>query len=120
MSSRPMRAVLRILAVLLVGVVVPTAAVSSSAAASPNGQRRADVASYNLYLGANLQPLFAATPETVAGLAQAVWDHVEQVDFRVRAQAIAPARRPCSRSTTSSRSCSTRWPPAASATGRWP
>ena len=89
MSSRPMRAVLRILAVLLVGVVVPTAAVSSSAAASPNGQRRADVASYNLYLGANLQPLFAATPETVAGLAQAVWDHVEQVDFRVRAQAIA-------------------------------
>lgn len=87
-SSRPLRAVLRILAVLLVGVVVPSATVSS-ASASPYGQRRVDVASYNLYLGANLQPLFAATPETVAGLAQAVWDHVEQVDFRVRAQAIA-------------------------------
>jgi endonuclease/exonuclease/phosphatase family metal-dependent hydrolase len=88
MSSRPLRAVLRILALLLVGVVVSTAA-ASSAAASPYGHRRVDVASYNLYLGANLQPLFAATPETVAGLAQTVWDHVEQVDFRVRARAIA-------------------------------
>ena len=88
LSSRPIRAVLRVLAVLLVGVVVPTVT-ASSASASPYGQRRADVASYNLYLGANLQPLFAATPETVAGLARRVWDHVEQVDFRVRARAIA-------------------------------
>ena len=86
-STRPVRAILRLLAVVLVGVVVPAA--SASAAGSPQRQRQVGVATYNLYLGANLQPLFAATPETVAGLAQAVWDHVEQVDFRVRAQAIA-------------------------------
>jgi endonuclease/exonuclease/phosphatase family metal-dependent hydrolase len=86
-SSRPVRAVLRLLAVVLVGVLVPTAAAAPAASAS--GQRQAGVATYNLYLGANLQPLFAATPQTVAGLAQAVWDHVEQVDFRIRARAIA-------------------------------
>jgi len=80
------RAVLRLLAVVLVGLLVPTAA---APAASASGQRQAGVATYNLYLGANLQPLFGATPETVAGLAQAVWDHVEQVDFRIRARAIA-------------------------------
>jgi endonuclease/exonuclease/phosphatase family metal-dependent hydrolase len=85
-SSRPVRAVLRLLAVVLVGVLVPAAA---APAASASGQRQAGVATYNLYLGANLQPLFAATPETVAGLAQAVWDHMEQVDFRIRAAAIA-------------------------------
>ncbi|MFL6128874.1 MAG: endonuclease/exonuclease/phosphatase family protein [Mycobacteriales bacterium] len=87
-SSRPVRAVLRVLAVLLVTLVAP-AATASTASASWPGQRQLQVATYNLYLGANLQPLFAATPETVAGLTQAVWDHVEQVDFRVRAQAIA-------------------------------
>ena len=88
-SSRPVRAVLRVLAVVLVGVVVPTAAAPAASASPYGGQRKVDVATYNLYLGANLQPLLAATPETVAGLAQAVWDHVEQVDFRIRARAIA-------------------------------
>jgi endonuclease/exonuclease/phosphatase family metal-dependent hydrolase len=87
-TSRPVRAALRVLAVLLVGVVAPAAA-APAAAGSAYGPRKVDVATYNLYLGANLQPLFGATPETVAGLAQAVWDHVEQVDFRVRARAIA-------------------------------
>jgi endonuclease/exonuclease/phosphatase family metal-dependent hydrolase len=87
-SSRPLRAVLRVLAVLLVGAVVPTVT-ASAASASPPRPATLQVASYNLYLGADLQPLFAATPETLPGLAQAVWDHVEQVDFRERARAIA-------------------------------
>jgi endonuclease/exonuclease/phosphatase family metal-dependent hydrolase len=86
MSSRPLRAILRVLAVLLVGVAVPTVT-ASAASASPD--RHVNVATYNLYLGANLQPLFTATPETLPGLAQAVWDHVGQVDFGERARAIA-------------------------------
>lgn len=94
-STRPVRAVLRLLAVLAV-VALPVAAAPVATASGSghghghgHGPRPIGVASYNVYLGANLQPLFAATPETVAGLAQQVWDHVEQVDFRVRARAIA-------------------------------
>ncbi len=88
-SSRPVRVLLRVLAVVLVGVAVPAAAAPAASASGGYGHRQVGVASYNVYLGANLQPLFAATPETVAGLAQQVWDHVEQVDFRVRARALA-------------------------------
>ncbi|HZB47666.1 MAG TPA: endonuclease/exonuclease/phosphatase family protein [Mycobacteriales bacterium] len=89
-SARPVRAVLRLLAVVLAVVAVPAAAAPATAGGGHGpGSRPVGVATYNLYLGANLQPLFTATPETVAGLAQQVWDHVEQVDFRVRAQAIA-------------------------------
>ena len=89
-TRRPIRSVLRALVAVPVGVVLAATTVSSASATAPShAQRRVEVMSYNLYLGANLQPLFAATPETIAGLAQAVWDHVEQVDFRVRARAIA-------------------------------
>ncbi len=88
-SARPFRAALRLLAVLVAVVATSAAAAPAATAGGGHGNRAVTVASYNLYLGANLQPLFAATPETVAGLAQQVWDHVEQVDFRVRARAIA-------------------------------
>jgi endonuclease/exonuclease/phosphatase family metal-dependent hydrolase len=85
------RSVLRTLAATLAGVVALVAASAPPVAAVPpaHAGRQATVMTYNLYLGANLQPLFAATPATVAGLAQDVWDHVEQVDFPLRAQAIA-------------------------------
>jgi hypothetical protein len=84
------RRALRALTVLAALAAV-LAAVSTPAGAAPPAQaeRRVGVASYNLYLGANLQPLFAATPDTIATLAQQAWDHMEQVDFRVRAQAVA-------------------------------
>lgn len=89
-GRRRSRSALRGLAGGLVGAFVVVATSSSASAAPPtHAQRRVAVMSFNLYLGANLQPLFAATPDTVAGLAQDVWDHVEQVDFRVRARAIA-------------------------------
>jgi len=83
---RPLRAlaVVAALAVVFGAVSAPAGAVPPSQA-----ERRVTVASYNLYLGANLQPLFAATPATVATLAQQVWDHMQRVDFLLRAQAIA-------------------------------
>jgi endonuclease/exonuclease/phosphatase family metal-dependent hydrolase len=82
---RPLRAlaVVAVLAVAFGAVSAPAGAVPAQA------ERRVTVGSYNLYLGANLQPLFAATPATVATLAQQVWDHMQRVDFRLRAQAIA-------------------------------
>jgi endonuclease/exonuclease/phosphatase family metal-dependent hydrolase len=82
-TSRRARIVARLLALALAAGVLHAPA----AAASPD--RRVGVASYNLFLGADLTPLFTATPETVATLAQDVWDNVEQVDFRVRAKSIA-------------------------------
>jgi endonuclease/exonuclease/phosphatase family metal-dependent hydrolase len=89
-ALRPMRSALRVLAAALVAAVALSTASSAASATPPTqAERHITVMSYNLYLGANLQPLFAATPATIAGLAQDVWNHVEQVDFRVRAQAIA-------------------------------
>lgn len=85
-SSRLLRAAV----VLLVsGAVVVGAAPAASAGQHGGSGRPVTVASYNLFLGANLQPLFAATPETVATLSQGVLDQVAKVDFRVRAKAIA-------------------------------
>jgi hypothetical protein len=48
------------------------------------------VMTYNMYLGANLQPLFGVSdPEDVPGIVDGLWAHVKQVDFNVRAVAIA-------------------------------
>ena len=86
-TPRRLRSVLLVLAAVLAGVLGQAGA--GSAEPPSQAQRQVPVMSYNLYLGANLQPLFAATPANVATLAQDVWNHVEQVDFRLRAQAIA-------------------------------
>ena len=83
-ARRPLR-----VALLAVAVALGVAAAPAGPAAAAGHPRPVTVMSYNLFLGADLQPLFGATPETVAGLAQGVWDHVERVDFRLRAQAIA-------------------------------
>jgi hypothetical protein len=89
-APRPIRRMLRAVAVISVSLVVAAVtAPAASAVPPPQAQRQVPVMSYNLYLGANLQPLFTATPATISTLAQAVWDHVQQVDFPARAAAIA-------------------------------
>jgi endonuclease/exonuclease/phosphatase family metal-dependent hydrolase len=52
-------------------------------------QRRLRVATYNLFLGANLAPLLSAPPGDVPGMAGDIWEHVQSTDFRIRAGAIA-------------------------------
>jgi endonuclease/exonuclease/phosphatase family metal-dependent hydrolase len=47
------------------------------------------VMTQNLYLGANLQPLLGATGPDLVTRAAAVYAHMHQVDFPVRAQALA-------------------------------
>jgi endonuclease/exonuclease/phosphatase family metal-dependent hydrolase len=84
--GRPLRV---LAAVAVLAIAAGTAPAPAGAVPPSQAQRQVTVASYNLYLGANLQPLFAATPATIATLAQQVWDHMQRVDFRLRAQAIA-------------------------------
>ena len=47
------------------------------------------VMTYNLYLGANLTPIFTAPPDRVVGEVKEVWHHVRATNFRLRAEAIA-------------------------------
>jgi endonuclease/exonuclease/phosphatase family metal-dependent hydrolase len=72
-------------AALSVVLVAPAAADTPPAQA----QRRLRVATYNLYLGANLAPLLSAPPGDVPGMAGDIWEHVQSTDFRIRAEAIA-------------------------------
>lgn len=53
-------------------------------------ERRFKAMTYNVYLGANLQPLFGVTdPVELMRRAAAIFAHVEQTDFNVRAVALA-------------------------------
>jgi endonuclease/exonuclease/phosphatase family metal-dependent hydrolase len=80
-----------------VATLVATAAVA--AAPSPVGaenaqaQRRLTVATYNLYLGADLAPVLTlppdATPEQIVAAAAAVYGQVVQTDFPARTEIIA-------------------------------
>jgi endonuclease/exonuclease/phosphatase family metal-dependent hydrolase len=66
-------------------VTVPAGA----ATRPPVSERRQTVMTQNLYLGANLQPLFGLSGEDLVRAAAAVFAHVAQTDFPSRAQAIA-------------------------------
>jgi endonuclease/exonuclease/phosphatase family metal-dependent hydrolase len=61
----------------------------------PAGPTRADtspqlrVMTYNLYLGANLVPIFFAPPDQVLAEVKEAWHHVRATNFRLRAEAIA-------------------------------
>jgi endonuclease/exonuclease/phosphatase family metal-dependent hydrolase len=47
------------------------------------------VMTYNLYLGANLTPIFTAPPDQVVAKVKEAWHHVRATNFRIRAEAIA-------------------------------
>lgn len=80
-------------AVVLLGMTVMLGAVGPRAAwADPPGlaQRQLTAASYNLYLGADLTPLFSATsPAELVQRAGQVYANVVKTDFPARAEAIA-------------------------------
>lgn len=46
------------------------------------------VMTYNLYLGANLVPIFNAPPDQVVAEVKEAWHHVSATNFRIRAEAI--------------------------------
>lgn len=78
------------LAALTVAAVAIATGSRALATAPEQAERRFEVMTYNVYLGANLQPLFGiADPIELIDAAAAVFAHVDRVDFNVRAVAIA-------------------------------
>lgn len=90
-ASTRRRAGPRILALAL--ALTLTGALAAPAQATTNApalaQRRFEAMTYNLYLGANLQPLFGTSGLELVQAAAEAWAHVQQVDFTERAPAIA-------------------------------
>jgi hypothetical protein len=132
--------------VLLVAVLAGLGAIGLRPAwAIPpqHAQRHLTVATYNLYLGADLTPLFAASsPQELVQRAGQIYANVVKTDFPSRAEAIAgllaanpPMSPACRRSrcgrparladrsaqaTTFWSCCSLPWPVTGSPIGRWP
>ncbi len=75
-----------VMAAALVMTIVPGVASAEPGAAAP---REFGAMTQNLYLGANLTPLFGATGPALITEAAKVYNHMLQVDFPERAQAIA-------------------------------
>jgi len=77
-------------ALTVAAVAIATGPARALATPPEQAERRFEVMTYNGYLGANLQPLFGITdPIELIDAAAAVFAHVDQVDFNVRAVAIA-------------------------------
>lgn len=79
------------MACVTVGVaMMMSATVPATASGAKTPSRRFKPMTYNVYLGANLQPLFGVTdPDELMRRAAEVFAHVEKVDFNVRAAALA-------------------------------
>lgn len=80
------RAVLIALAVLLSTTMAP---VRAGASPPTTAQRQFTVMTYNLYLGADLTPLFGKSGIELVQAAATAFAHVAQTDFPARAEAIA-------------------------------
>ncbi|HEY3210525.1 MAG TPA: endonuclease/exonuclease/phosphatase family protein [Actinomycetota bacterium] len=82
---------IRVTVAVLTAATLAVAAWSPPAGATPPEHARCcmEVMTYNMYLGANLQPLFFSDPEDLPGIVDDIWAHVQQVDFNLRAEAIA-------------------------------
>jgi len=79
-----------IAAMTLTAIILVTVPARAQEAAPDVAERRFTVMTYNVYLGANLQPLFdVQDPLELIRRAAAVFAHLDRVDFRVRAVAIA-------------------------------
>jgi len=82
-----MRAIRAVAAIVVAALALVTPA--SAATPPPVSERRQTVMTYNLYLGANLQPLFGLSGAELVQAAGVAFAHVAQTDFPARAQAIA-------------------------------
>lgn len=80
-----------LVALLVAAFAIATGPVPASARAPAHAERRFTVMTYNVYLGANLQPLFApvSDPLELIQRAKGIFDHLDKVDFNLRAAAIA-------------------------------
>jgi endonuclease/exonuclease/phosphatase family metal-dependent hydrolase len=76
---------------LVAAFALVTGPIPASATAPAQAERRFTVMTYNVYLGANMQPLFAPVSDPLELIQRAndIFDHLDKVDFNVRAVAIA-------------------------------
>jgi hypothetical protein len=72
-----------------VATVLAVGASAPAGAGSPQAERRFVAMTQNLYLGANLQPLFGLSGNALIQAAAEVYAHVQQTNYPARAQAIA-------------------------------
>jgi endonuclease/exonuclease/phosphatase family metal-dependent hydrolase len=72
-----------------IGALLAMGAPAAADAPPPQAERRLRVATYNLYLGADLTPLFGKTGADLVAAAAEAWAHVQATDFNERAEAIA-------------------------------
>jgi endonuclease/exonuclease/phosphatase family metal-dependent hydrolase len=70
-------------------MLLALAVAPAKALAPAHAQRRLGVATYNLYLGADLAPLFGKSGSELVAAASAAWAHVQATDFHERAESIA-------------------------------
>lgn len=88
--SRSRRLASGLLTGLLVGALSSVSIPSSALASAPEGaERRFTAMTYNVYLGADLVPLFGKSGPDLVAAAADVYAHVVQTDFPARAGAIA-------------------------------
>ena len=92
--TQAMRTLLRRIRNGMATMIVATlvlAGTPASMAAAVKVDRTSTVMTYNVYLGANLQPLFApvSNPAELIQRAAAIFAHLDLVNFRMRAVAIA-------------------------------
>jgi endonuclease/exonuclease/phosphatase family metal-dependent hydrolase len=81
---------LRAIAVLAtIGALLTVAAPATADTPPAQAERRLRVATYNLYLGTDLTPLFGKTGADLVAAAAEAWAHVQATDFGERAEAIA-------------------------------
>lgn len=73
--------------VAILATLALTVLLASPAGADTNPPLR--VMTYNLYLGANLAPIFTAPADQVVTEVKEVWRHVKATNFKIRAEAIA-------------------------------
>jgi endonuclease/exonuclease/phosphatase family metal-dependent hydrolase len=72
-----------------IGALLTVAAPATADTPPAQAERRLRVATYNLYLGADLTPLFGKTGADLVAAAAEAWAHVQATDFGERAEAIA-------------------------------
>jgi endonuclease/exonuclease/phosphatase family metal-dependent hydrolase len=87
---RPRRLAAAVVTGLLVGALTALAVPTTVQAAAPaQAERRVTAMTYNLYLGADLVPLFGKSGVALVAAAAEVYAQVVQTDFPARADAIA-------------------------------
>jgi hypothetical protein len=88
-GSRAWGRVRAIVVIATVGMLSMLAVAPAHGRTPAHAERRLEVATYNLYLGTDLAPLFGKSGSELIVAAAEAWAHVQATDFHERAESIA-------------------------------